>query len=87
MSTTIYFGAVINPVSLTEHSALPRCLIAVNSNGIIEWTEDDIDPTQLQDALLKHNCEPDSVVELLDGQFLMPGLVDTHIVSFTCVRL
>jgi hypothetical protein len=87
MSTTIYFGAVINPVSLTEYSALPRCLVAVNANGLIDWIEEDVDPTLLQEALLKHNCEPGSVVELLDGQFLMPGFVDTHIVSRICVGL
>ena len=79
-TTTVYFGPAINPVSLTEYSALPNCLIAVSSHGIIDWLEKDVDATNLQNILLKHGYEPDSVVELLPGQFLMPGLIDTHIV-------
>lgn len=78
--TTIYFGPVINPQSLTSFLALPRCLIAVGHDGNILWIDNDVDPADLSDTLVHHALQNYTLVELKPGEFIMPGLVDTHIV-------
>ncbi|PPQ63252.1 hypothetical protein CVT24_006777 [Panaeolus cyanescens] len=79
MSTTIYYGAVVNPRSLQAYDLWPRCLLAVNAKGVIDWVVEDVQPHELQDALASkgHSLETDFVA-LKDGEFLIPGFVDTH---------
>ena len=82
--TTIFYGALVSPTSLTSYDALPRALLAVSrESGDIAWVERDVAPEGLQDALALHGVlgEDADVVALKHGEFLMPGLVDTHIVS------
>lgn len=83
--TTVFYGALITPVSLTEHRTLPHALLAVaRDTGDIAWVEDDVHPSALQDALARHGLGAEDVdlVELKLGEFLMPGFIDTHIVRF-----
>ncbi|RDB22164.1 Guanine deaminase [Hypsizygus marmoreus] len=75
---TIYYGAVINPQSLTAYQALPHCLLAVGPIGTIDWIVDDVQEYELQDALAAKGCIDVDVVALRAGEFLMPGFVDTH---------
>ncbi|KAF9246460.1 hypothetical protein BU15DRAFT_40175 [Melanogaster broomeanus] len=79
--TTIYYGPVINPQTTTYYLALPRCLIAVGPDGNISWIEDDIVGSKLQETIVKHGfVEGDyTLVYLKPGEFIMPGLIDTHI--------
>ncbi|KAL1944705.1 hypothetical protein VTO73DRAFT_3135 [Trametes versicolor] len=80
--TTVFYGALITPVSLTEHRTLPHALLAVaRDTGDIAWVEDDVHPSALQDALARHGLGAEDVdlVELKLGEFLMPGFIDTHI--------
>ncbi|EDR03286.1 uncharacterized protein LACBIDRAFT_185911 [Laccaria bicolor S238N-H82] len=77
-SITIFYGAVINPTSLTAYSAFPRSLIAVGPTGNIEWITEEVLPHQLQDELAQRGCLSEDLVELKDGEFLIPGFVDTH---------
>lgn len=79
-SITIFYGAVINPTSLTAYSAFPRSLIAVGPTGNIEWITEEVLPHQLQDELAQRGCLSEDLVELKDGEFLIPGFVDTHTV-------
>ena len=80
----LYFGPVINPQTLTHYLALPRCLIAVGSDGNIIWIEEDIDPSVVHDTItvrgLKHGEY--TLVDFCTnpGEFIMPGLIDTHVV-------
>ncbi|KAG1754407.1 hypothetical protein EDB19DRAFT_1823727 [Suillus lakei] len=79
---TVYYGPVINPQSVTDYLALPRCLICVSSQGDIEWIVENVESTKLNDVLAQHDCAPSDItlVCLKEGEFLMPGLVDTHTV-------
>ncbi|KAI0362415.1 guanine deaminase [Trametes cingulata] len=80
--TTIFYGALVTPTSLTEYRALPHALLAVSrETGDIEWVEDDVPAAQLQDVLARHGvlAEDVDIVELKLGEFLMPGFIDTHI--------
>ncbi|KAI8989696.1 guanine deaminase [Trametes punicea] len=81
--STIFYGALITPTSLTEYRALPHALLAVSpETGDIEWVEDDVPSGALQDVLARHGIfalEDIDLVELKLGEFLMPGFIDTHI--------
>ncbi|KAF9053028.1 hypothetical protein BJ165DRAFT_1400387 [Panaeolus papilionaceus] len=79
MSATIYYGAVVNPRSLKAYDLWPRCLLAVNAQGIIDWVVEDVIPHELQDILASkgYTIETDFVA-LKDSEFLIPGFVDTH---------
>ncbi|KAF9500518.1 Metallo-dependent hydrolase [Pleurotus eryngii] len=75
---TIYYGAVVNPQSLTSYQALARCLLAVSSEGTIDWIVDDVDDSMVQEVMSQKGCVDAEVVPLREGEFLMPGFVDTH---------
>ena len=80
-ATTIFYGAVINPLSLTSYSAFPRCLIAVDGSGNIVWIVDDVEPHALQEVLAAKGHVDTDVLALRDGEFIMPGFIDTHTVG------
>lgn len=79
---TIYYGPVINPRSLKDYLALPKCLILVSADGDIDHVYDDVQSSQLQDIIAQHGytLPGASFIELKEGEFLMPGFVDTHTV-------
>lgn len=84
---TLYFGPVVNPQTLTRYDALPRCLIAVGSDGNIIWIEEDVDVSVLHQiiSLRGLNDGEYTLVELnaSAGEFIMPGLIDTHVVRWS----
>ncbi|KAL0946720.1 hypothetical protein HGRIS_012903 [Hohenbuehelia grisea] len=76
----IYYGAVINPETLTSYQVLPRCLLAVAASGEIAWLVEDVEDSLVQDTLAQKGCT-DADVEIFalkHGEFIMPGFVDTH---------
>lgn len=81
--STIFYGAVVSPTSLTTYLAAPHALLSVSRvTGDIEWLEEDVSASALQDILAKHGqTGAVDLVELKTGEFLMPGFVDTHAVS------
>jgi len=79
-SATIFYGAVINPTGLTSYDASPRCLLAVNVSGNIDWIVNDVEPHNLQDTLAAKGQLDADVFALKDGEFIIPGFVDTHTV-------
>ncbi len=81
MSTrTIFYGPVVNPKSLSSFQALPRCLISVDASGHIDWIEEDILDSALQNVLAKHASLDTPLISLRHGEFILPGFVDTHTV-------
>ncbi|KAK0228746.1 hypothetical protein IW262DRAFT_1446281 [Armillaria fumosa] len=78
MSTTIYYGSVINPISLTSYQALPRCLLAVGPTGCVEWLVEDVEDSLVQDTLGQMGCVDNAVVPLKETEFIIPGFIDTH---------
>ncbi|KAH7926630.1 Metallo-dependent hydrolase [Leucogyrophana mollusca] len=76
---TIYYGSVINPKTLTDYDALPRCLIAVTATGNIDWIVEDVVDSMVQETIAQHGLTDDTcVVTLKPGEFIMPGFIDTH---------
>jgi guanine deaminase len=81
-SRTIYYGSVINPESLTEYKALPKCLLSVGSFGDIDWIEEYVPEHLLQDTLAQKGCIDVHVTALRTGEFIIPGFIDTHTASY-----
>src|ERR1700734_3623570 len=48
---TIFYGPVINPVSLTSFNTLPHCLLCIDPSGKIEWMIAIVYEHQLQKTL------------------------------------
>jgi len=80
-STTIFYGAVINPLDLDSFSALPRCVLCINPEGNIAWIIDDVEPHNLQERLAMKGLVDPEIITLRDGEFIIPGFIDTHTVS------
>ncbi|CAL1705159.1 unnamed protein product [Somion occarium] len=80
--SVLFYGGLITPETLTSYRALPKALLSVSrTTGVIEWVEDDVPSYTLQETLAKHGLELNADVELIelkDGEFLMPGFIDTH---------
>lgn len=81
--STVFYGALVTPTSLSSYIASPHALLAVSkSSGRIEWVEDDVPAHALQDTLAKHGLAAEDIdlIELKNGEFLLPGFIDTHTV-------
>ena len=77
---TIFYGAVINPISLTCYSTLLQCLLSIDPSGKIEWMIDNVEQHKLQEILASKKLVDVNIIYLKDGEFLMPGFIDTHTV-------
>jgi guanine deaminase len=82
----IIYGALIHSRSLSEIQCLPQALLAVSqTSGKIEWLIEDVDPSQLQEAVASKGWSlEDPNTELImtkEGEFILPGFVDTHTVG------
>jgi guanine deaminase len=97
-SSTVYYGALVNPRALDSFDALPRALdsfdalpralLAVDNDGEVAWLEEDVAPSALKETLAAHGvADTTQLVELRLGEFLMPGFIDTHTVRIRSPRL
>ena len=80
-SITIFYGGVINPSHIDSFSALPRCVLCVDTEGNIAWIIDDVEPQHLQEQLAMRGLVDPEIIILKDGEFIIPGFIDTHTVS------
>ena len=81
MPISVFYGPVINPVSLTEYKVIPRCLLAIGPDGNIIWMLEDIPSHLLLDTLARQGLVNIDIVALRDGEFIIPGFIDTHTVE------
>lgn len=90
---TLYSTPLVHSLSLTELEVLPRALVCVDHLGIIEWVEKDCPGESVQEVALRHgivlgdeSAGPGGssggveLVEVPEGEFIAPGLIDTHTV-------
>jgi guanine deaminase len=82
MAISVFYGAIINPVSLTEYDIIPRCLLAVGPGGTIIFMAKDIACHLVQDTVAQQGLTGVDIVHLKDGEFIIPGFIDTHTVKF-----
>ena len=78
---TIFYGPIINPVRLDCFNTLPHCLLCIDPSGKIEWMINNVYEHQLQETLASKGHSNVKFVCLKDGEFLMPGFIDTHTVT------
>ena len=81
-----FYGPVINPETLNSYAILPRALLAIGPDGRIAWLNTDC----AGEGVLAHisarspksivNGQCRNLVILNEGEFLIPGFVDTHTV-------
>ncbi len=82
MSSVLYYGSFVHSTSLTTLEQCTSSLIYV-SKGLIQWVEKHVESSRVQEVAASHGLMLDDVdVVELGGDFLVPGLVDTHTVSF-----
>ncbi|KAI0797642.1 guanine deaminase [Abortiporus biennis] len=84
-SYTVFFGSIITPTSLDSYDALPHALLAIEkATGIIKFVEKDVNVYKVEEILQvienRYGIKKDDVdvCVLNDGEFLIPGFVDTH---------
>ncbi|KAN0094897.1 hypothetical protein V8E55_003184, partial [Tylopilus felleus] len=80
----VYYGPIVNPKTLRHYDAPSRCLIAVRLDGNIIWIEDDVQPSAVHNTIAAARELQPSEYNLVDfstkpGEFIMPGLIDTHV--------
>lgn len=83
---SIFYGPLVNPNSLASFQALPRCLLAIGSSGHIDWIEEDVHESALQNVLAQHASLEARLVNLRHGEFILPGFVDTHTVRILLIE-
>ncbi|CAE6444620.1 unnamed protein product [Rhizoctonia solani] len=77
----LFYGAIITPVSVRKAEFWRDALLYVNSEGIIGWIEHKVKPSDIEGVANKHGLKIDKLVEvykLRHGEWIMPGLIDTH---------
>ena len=84
-TTTVYYGSIVNPETLTSYKALPRGLLAVNDDGFIDWLIEDVAYEHIQHAMIQNGAISADLRLLKPGEFLMPGFIDTHTVSYELI--
>ena len=76
----VFYGPIVNPKSTASFLLLPNALLAVGPSGSVDWIEDNVHPSSLQDVLARHGSLDTPLIALKHGEFLLPGFVDTHTV-------
>jgi guanine deaminase len=79
--TKVFYGGVISPLNTRSLSVLPHCLLCVDSAGNIARIIDNVDPHHVQQCLAMHGLVDAEFIALQDGEFIIPGFIDTHSVS------
>jgi guanine deaminase len=77
----VYYGSVVSPVSPKSFHAFRSCLLAVGPTGNIDWIVEDVADSMVQETMAAHGYIDVDVVCLTEGEFIMPGLIDTHTVG------
>ena len=79
---SLFYGALINPESLTSLKALSHSLMSISPDGIIEEIIEHVDKEELPTVLKEHGWRDRELTVLQEDEFLMPGFIDTHTVGF-----
>lgn len=81
--TTIFYGSIVHSLDIDTLEYLLRAAICVQDDGKIAWIEKVVASSSLlQEVAAIHHLDITSadvtVIELEEGQFICPGLIDTH---------
>ncbi|KAJ6781494.1 hypothetical protein PWT90_06310 [Aphanocladium album] len=73
-----FYGTVIHSKSLKEIAILENALLVIDSSGSIAALEVSVEREKVSERLEALNASECHLTELEEGQFIMPGFVDTH---------
>ncbi|POY72527.1 hypothetical protein BMF94_4353 [Rhodotorula taiwanensis] len=75
-----FYGTLVHSLSLTEIEYLEDALLGVDERGTIAFLEKSVQQDQVDARLQAHGWAAGEVqvIEMQRGEFLMPGLIDTH---------
>ncbi|KAF8511481.1 guanine deaminase [Hysterangium stoloniferum] len=77
-TSLLFHGAVITPETIHYARFIPDALVFVQG-GTIQWMEEAVTTDNLrEDILVSKGLQGVPAIKLRRGQFLMPGLIDTH---------
>ena len=76
----VFYGPIVNPKSTETFLVLPNSLLAVAASGEIDWIEENVHQSSVQDILARHGSLNTPLVRLKYGEFILPGFIDTHTV-------
>ncbi|TQV99536.1 Guanine deaminase [Cordyceps javanica] len=74
----VFYGTVIHSASLKELAILKDALLVVDDGGTIIALEANVPTEKVSERLETLNASGLSLTKLKNGQFIMPGFVDTH---------
>ncbi|XWW97025.1 hypothetical protein V2A60_005005 [Cordyceps javanica] len=74
----VFYGTVIHSASLKELAILKDALLVVDDGGTIIALEANVPTEKVSERLETLNASSLSLTKLKNGQFIMPGFVDTH---------
>ncbi|KWU44150.1 Metallo-dependent hydrolase [Rhodotorula sp. JG-1b] len=77
----VFHGTLIHSLSLTEIEYLENALLGVDEHGVIAFLDNAVSSAADVDQRLEAHGwsrQDAQVVEMKRGEFLMPGLIDTH---------
>ncbi|BGP30684.1 hypothetical protein JCM10296v2_002441 [Rhodotorula toruloides] len=76
----VFYGTLVHAVSLTETEYFDNALLGVDEAGVIAFVEKEVPSGRVDERLqaLGWTGADVQVVRMRKGEFLMPGLIDTH---------
>jgi guanine deaminase len=81
---TIYLGAFVHSISLSELEICDKGAIGVDSNGVIQFVERDIELAQVQETHAE--WKDAKVVKVGENGFFFPGFIGTYCFLSTYTR-
>jgi hypothetical protein len=83
----VFYGSVVNPIDIHTLDVLTNALLAVSTDGSIAWLERHVERQQIPTVLMHHCWETAQLITLSQGDWLMPGFIDTHTVCSSILMM
>ncbi|GAA5936591.1 hypothetical protein JCM3775_000140 [Rhodotorula graminis] len=74
-----FHGTLVHALSLTDTEYLHDALLGVDEAGVIAFVDKGVSSDKVEERLDERGWAQAQVVRLAKGEFLMPGLIDTHV--------
>ncbi|KAK4048579.1 hypothetical protein OIO90_005749 [Microbotryomycetes sp. JL221] len=73
-----FYGALVHSKSITEIEYIESALLGIDEHGRIAFIEHEVEPDDVVQRITQRGWNRDCVYILNQGEFLMPGMIDTH---------
>lgn len=86
---TFFYGGVVTPIDPRQWDVIPKCLLMVGPTGDIIWMSEDIEINMPGGEIMVQAPNGRCIagfVFLREGEFIIPGFIDTHTVRISATR-